>query len=219
MCNTGHGKAQNRSNTDALTLDTKPDVLKTTALAHAAYLARLPAPSTLATWDVLEIGSGTGLLSLALASAVRSLTAVNAAEGMIAVLRAKLRAPGAPPQRRGRSVVSNLVLHHVADLGVLFKTVWGCLKPGGEVMVTDFEDFGPEARRFHPEARMDGVHWHGIKRDAIRAVLEGPGFGDVSVETGFEMEKMVLAVPGNGVKEHKMVFSFLICRGRRPAAG
>ncbi|KAK0715198.1 hypothetical protein B0H67DRAFT_580183 [Lasiosphaeris hirsuta] len=82
-------------------------------------------------------------------------------------------------------------------------------------MVTDFEDFGPEATRFHPEARMDGVHWHGIKREVIRAVLEGAGFTDVIVESGFEMEKMVETVPGNGVKEHKMVFPFLFCRGRR----
>ncbi|KAK0715199.1 hypothetical protein B0H67DRAFT_644979 [Lasiosphaeris hirsuta] len=60
----------NRFNTDALTWDTKPDVLKTTALAHAAYLARLPPPSTLATWDVLEIGSGTGLLSCCITSRI-----------------------------------------------------------------------------------------------------------------------------------------------------
>jgi len=83
-------------------------------------------------------------------------------------------------------------------------------------MVTDFEDFGPEAERFHPAASMDGVERHGIKRGAIEAVLTQAGFEHVRVETAFELDKMVETVPGNRVMEHKMTFPFLICRGRRP---
>ncbi|KAK3352746.1 S-adenosyl-L-methionine-dependent methyltransferase [Lasiosphaeria hispida] len=227
---------KNRFNTDALTWDTKPDVLAATALAHQAYLARLPAPSTLATYDVLEIGSGTGLLSLALAPAVRSVTAVDAAAGMIAVLQSRLAAPAAPtniravcalltgpddprigedpvtgreaPARRVDLVVSNLVLHHVADLQALFGMINACLKPGGEVMVTDFEDFGPEARRFHPEARMDGVCWHGIKRGVAREVLEGPGLGMSLLRRGLRWTRWWRRCRGMGSRSTRWCFHF-----------
>ncbi|KAK5658416.1 hypothetical protein OQA88_2393 [Cercophora sp. LCS_1] len=234
-----------RFNDDALTWDTKPDVLLATKLAHPAYLSRLLNPETVSTFDVLEIGCGTGILSLLLAPSVRSLTAVDAAPGMIQVFEAKLAAADPPAKnvlpvntlltdpddasiqvdpvtgetvkgRRFDVVVSHLVLHHIADLAALFATIFGCLKSGGKVMVTDFEDFGPEARRFHPEARMAGVERHGIKRTDIQGWLEGAGFVDVKVETAFEMDKLVETVPGNGINEHNMTFPFLICSGTKP---
>ncbi|GAB1316499.1 hypothetical protein MFIFM68171_06709 [Madurella fahalii] len=254
---------QARFNAEAASWDTNPDVQRATALAHAAYLARLPGPATLSTYDVLDLGCGTGLLSLALAPSVRSVTAVDPAQAMIDALRAKLlllqpqlqqQAPPSPPSssppagttfqnvrgvcalledpdderlrvdpvtgraengRRFDLVVSHLVLHHVPDLGRLFETVYGVLKSGGRVMVTDFEDFGPAARRFHPEAKMDGVERHGIEAGQMRRVLETAGFVEVKVERAFEMAKKVETEPGSGVLGPEVVFPFLICEGRR----
>ncbi|KAK0643724.1 S-adenosyl-L-methionine-dependent methyltransferase [Cercophora newfieldiana] len=220
-----------RFNAEALTWDTRPNVLLATSLAHTAYLSHLPPQPTLSTLSVLEIGCGTGLLSLRLAPSVRSLTAVDAADGMIAMLSHKLTAPESPaketknvravcalltdpdderiatdpvtgeriPRRRFDVVVSHLVLHHIPDLEGLFKT-----------------NFGPEARRFHPEAKMAEVERHGVERGEMRGLLEGAGFVDVRVETAFEMEKKVETVLGNGVLGETMVFPFLICLGRRP---
>lgn len=255
-------KGNGRFNAEALNWDKNPTVVQSGILARAAYLERLPPPAGLSTLSVLEIGCGTGLLSLSLAPLVHDLTAVDAAEGMISVLSSKLSSSdpirslspaGAtdPPipgtsiinvlpvaalltspddpriqvdpltrqptaGRRFDLVISHLVLHHVADLPALFATILACLKPGGQVLVTDFEDFGPEAERFHPAASMDGVERHGIKRGVMEEVLTQAGFEDVQVETAFELVKMVETVPGNRVMEHKMTFPFLICRGRRP---
>jgi SAM-dependent methyltransferase len=243
-----------RFNAEALSWDSNPTVQQATALAHKAYLAHLPPAEVLSTYDILDLGCGTGLLSLALAPSVRSVTAVDAAEGMIAALESKLSSPTAAtddvksksnnilpvhallqdpddarlatdpatgnptaPGRRFDLVVSHLVLHHIPDLAPLFRTIHGCLKPGGKVMVTDFEDFGPEARKFHPESKMDGVERHGIGRGMIRAVLEEAGFGDVRVETAFEMGKEVETVPGSGVMGPVVVFPFLICEGTKGA--
>ena len=235
-----------RFNADARTWDTNPDVLRASALAHKAYLSHLPPPDVIASYDVLEIGCGTGLLSLALAPAVRSITAVDAAEGMIEALNLKLgsthqlSAANVLPVcallidpddsrvqidpltrqpvtgRRFDLVVSHLVLHHIPDLASLFDTIYGCLKPGGVVMVTDFENFGPDARQFHPEDKMNGVERHGIDRDEMRGLLAGAGFIDATVETAFEMDKMVETAPGSGIKERNMVFPFLICKGTKP---
>ncbi|KAK3294184.1 S-adenosyl-L-methionine-dependent methyltransferase [Chaetomium fimeti] len=237
-----------RFNEEALSWDSNPSVQLATTLAHKAYLAHLPPPAILSTYDILDLGCGTGLLSLALAPSVRSVTAVDAAEGMIVALRSKLEHPPTPktpptnihpihalltspsdpllaldpvthttrPNRRFDLVVSHLVLHHIPDLAAFFTTIHGCLRAGGgRVMVTDFEDFGPAARKFHPESKMDGVERHGIDRGMIRAVMEGVGFAGVRVERAFEMEKAVETEPGSGVLGPVVVFPFLICEGTK----
>ncbi|KAH6632454.1 S-adenosyl-L-methionine-dependent methyltransferase [Chaetomium tenue] len=261
-----------RFNEEALSWDSNPSVQLATALAHKAYLARLPPPEILSTYDIMDLGCGTGLLSLALAPSVRSVTAIDAAEGMIAALRSKLEQqpptpgsnttpnndpdnnnspnPPAPPPptnihpihtlltsatspllhhdplthlptptpRRFDLIVSHLVLHHIPSLPTFFATIHDCLHPGtGRVMVTDFEDFGPAARQFHPESKMDGVERHGIQEGVMREVLEGAGFVDVKVERAFEMGKEVETEPGSGVLGPAVVFPFLICEGRRAA--
>ncbi|KAK4125814.1 S-adenosyl-L-methionine-dependent methyltransferase [Parathielavia appendiculata] len=241
-----------RFSAEALTWDSNPDVQLATALAHKAYLAHLPPAPTLSTYNVLDLGCGTGLLSLALAPSVLSVTAVDAAEGMIAALESKLASPDTnnnninntprnvlpvcallqdpddprlatdpatgetvPTGRRFDLVVSHLVLHHIPDLPALLKTIHGCLVPGGRVMVTDFEDTGPEARRFHPEGKMDGVERHGITEGEMRRVMEGAGFAEVRVERAFEMGKKVETEPGSGVLGPVVVFPFLICEGTK----
>ena len=240
-----------RFNAEAAAWDSNPGVVLASDLAHKALLERLPAPDS--GLDVLEIGCGTGILTLPLAASVRSITAVDAAEGMIAALQAKLSAEScatknvhavcalledpdderirvdpaaaAPSRadtadtaapRRFDLVVSHLVLHHIPDILAVLQTMFGCLKPGGQVMLTDFEDFGTEARRFHPESKMDGVERHGIKRADMEALLLRAGFTDVSVETAFEMDKAVETEPGAGDMDATMTFPFLICSGKKP---
>ena len=104
-------------------------------------------------------------------------------------------------------------------------TLYGCLKPGtGEILLTDFEDFGPEARKFHPEAKMGGVERDGIRKAEIERILSTVGFVDVRVEVGWRQWKAVEDVPGawgkKGEKpvgwEGSMEFPFLVMRGRRP---
>lgn len=127
--------------------------------------------------DLLEIGCGTGVLSFLISPYVRSVTGVDVAEGMIDVLKAKLAKPEAPRNilpvhavledpddariqqdplgenatdgvpRRFDLVISHLVLHHIPSLSEALSTMYGSLKPGGRVALTDYEDFGPEARK------------------------------------------------------------------------
>lgn len=201
--------------------------------------------------DVLEIGCGTGLLTLRVAPFVRSITAVDAAEGMIAALDTKLSsadAPrnvetlatmltdpedaGLPASRDGGSgrrkfdlVLSHLVLHHMDDIPGTLATMKGCLKPGGELALTDYEDFGPEARRFHPESKMGGVERHGIPAKWMAEQCAAAGFVDVDVRPAWTMRKTVEAFPGEwdagkpeGKELAEMDFPFLLCRARKPAA-
>ncbi|KAK7931307.1 S-adenosyl-L-methionine-dependent methyltransferase [Apiospora marii] len=234
--------------------------------------------------DVLEIGCGTGTLSLLVAPHARQLVAVDAAEGMVEVLRGKLadnaavnekedsagkgkksrmpkldfgnvvpvcvmledpEDPSLPPgteeqqqqQHNGHGgvggrpdrikfdlVISHLVLHHIPDLAPVLGTMLGCLKPGGVAALTDFEDFGPEARRFHPEGKMEGVERHGIEKEGMRRLMREVGFADVRVEVAWTASKSVERFPGEfgdkaeggEGKGEMMEFPFLICTGKRP---
>lgn len=134
------------------------------------------------------------------------------------------RLPPGPDGKRQKFdlVVSHLVLHHIPDLKPLLTTMYGCLKPGGQVALTDFEDFGPEARKFHPEAKMNGVERHGINASWFAGLMKEVGFEDVDVSVAWTMDKEVEKYPGEwgqqkpeGVDLAKMDFPFLLCRGVR----
>ncbi|KAK7975503.1 importin 11 [Apiospora arundinis] len=234
--------------------------------------------------NVLEIGCGTGTLSLLVAPHAQQLVAVDAAEGMVEVLKGKLadnaqdlhekkkksrepkkdfpnvvpicvmledpEDPNLPPAEQqqqqqqfdnegdsdgshvgGRPdrikfdlVISHLVLHHIPDMAPVLRTMLGCLKPDGVVALTDFEDFGPEARRFHPEGKMEGVERHGINKEAMRQLMCEVGFAEVRVEVAWRTQKKVEKFPGefgdtaDGTEGQgeEMEFPFLICTGKRP---
>ena len=131
------------------------------------------------------------------------------------------------PRAKFDLILSHLVLHHIPDLPAVLHTMHGCLKPGGTVALTDFEDFGPEARKFHPEAKMAGVERHGIPKKEFSEMMTNAGLVDVQVEVGWTMRKDVERFPGEwgqkkptpeeiGEKDlAEMDFPFLICTGRR----
>lgn len=127
-------------------------------------------------------------------------------------------------------VLSHLVLHHIPELKPLLTTMLGCLKPGGWVCLTDYQDFGPEARKFHPEGKMIGVERHGINAQWFAGLMEEVGFENVVVSVAWTMDKEVENEPGEwggveGKGEFKkpkdgtktMPFPFLLCRGRKSA--
>ncbi|KAK5012799.1 hypothetical protein LTR39_003971 [Cryomyces antarcticus] len=250
MSNLSNGN--DRFNAEAAAWDSNPDVHRASSLALKSILEQFPKlreyrdGKTGVGLDVLEIGCGTGLLSLMVSPYVRSLTAVDSASGMITALNLKLaQQPSitnvfpvcamledpddariqvsrtttpAAPSMRFSLVLSHLVLHHIPSLPAVLATMHGLLKRGtGWVALTDFEDFGPEARTFHPESKMAGVERHGIARAEMERLLADAGFVDVQVREAFKMDKEVERVPGGGKGEGVMMeFPFLICMGRRP---
>ncbi|KAF1978976.1 S-adenosyl-L-methionine-dependent methyltransferase [Bimuria novae-zelandiae CBS 107.79] len=126
-------------------------------------------------------------------------------------------------ERRGESgkdipyrfdlVVSHLTLHHIPSLEDLLATLKDCLRNGGMIALTDYEDFGEEAIRFHPESKRPGVERHGIKKGEILDIIDGVGFNEVRVERAFELRKEVEGKDGESKQE--MGFPFLLCLGKK----
>ncbi|KAI1844230.1 hypothetical protein JX266_009521 [Neoarthrinium moseri] len=202
--------------------------------------------------SVLEIGCGTGVFSLRLLPYVGSILAVDVSHPMIQVLRLKIAEmcnpterkhiaplclsvedpedPALPPGQGGKRkkfdlVTGHLLLHHVADHKALLETMFGCLKPGGRLALTDFADFGPEARLFHPEGRMGDVeHDQGVNPKAIEKLMRQVGFEETNVSVAWTSEKEVERFPGEwgpkGLQKPESVrtmeFSFVLCSGRKP---
>jgi SAM-dependent methyltransferase len=111
-------------------------------------------------------------------------------------------------------ILSHLVLHHIPNLESAVQTMFGCLKPGGRIALTDFERFGPESRKFHPERKMEGVERHGITKIEMECIIKDAGFDKVQVCQAFRLEKSI-------EPEGTMEFPFLICMGvkKRQALG
>jgi SAM-dependent methyltransferase len=116
-----------------------------------------------------------------------------------------------PYEYRFDLIVSHLTLHHIPSLPDILATLHACLKPGGCVALTDYEDFGPEAVPFHPVSKRPGVERHGIKKTEMKDLLLGRGFNEVRVEEAFALRKEVDAEDGKPARE--MSFPFLMCFG------
>ena len=240
-----------RFNQEALSWDSRPFVNEASQAAEKAITAKTRSME----WQpkqVLEIGCGTGIMSFLIAPHVERVVAIDAAEGMIDVLKQKLQRDNAPknilpiavlledpedpslppaddskpdgPRIKFDLITSHLVLHHIPDLKGVLKTMLGCLTPGGRIMLTDFEDFGPEAKRFHAQSKMEGVERHGINAKQMTDLLREVGFVNVNVKPEWTMTKSVEKTSGEFGPEgkpqydgqgEKMDFPFVICYGEK----
>ena len=134
---------------------------------------------------------------------------LQSAAALLATQRGETASP--PYSYRFDLIVSHLTLHHIPSMADILETMHKCLKPGGVVALTDYEDFGPEAVPFHPVSKRAGVERHGIKRAEMEELLLGTGFNEVKVEEAFVLRKEVDAEDGKPARE--MDFPFLMCFG------
>jgi 2-polyprenyl-3-methyl-5-hydroxy-6-metoxy-1,4-benzoquinol methylase len=158
------------------------------AIAEAVPLDR--------TWEVLDFGCGTGLVTLALAPRVGSITGADTSLGMLEELGRKAAAQRVPVHRveldpAGTDlggpydlITSSMTLHHVKDVKGLFRTFAAHLKPGGRVALADLD---LEDGSFHGD--LADVFHKGFDRERIQAWLEAAGFREVRVGDACVTEK------------------------------
>jgi 2-polyprenyl-3-methyl-5-hydroxy-6-metoxy-1,4-benzoquinol methylase len=162
----------------------------------------------------IDIGAGTGLLGLELASDVARIVLAEPSSGMLEVAREKLatgRWPNAtavafdlvgdPPLEPPFDLaVSLLVLHHVADTKAGLAAIHALLAPLGRLALMDLD---AEDGSFHDEDA-PGVHHHGFERAEIVRLAREVGFTDLRITTALEIER------------HGRSYPLFLLTGRRP---
>ncbi len=140
-------------------------------------------------WDVGDLGTGTGALAERIAPYVRSVVAVDRSGPMLQAAEARLAGLGnvevrlgdleALPIRDGTLdlVILSLVLHFVADPATALAEASRVLRPTGRVLVV--EPRGHERGAEYAESM--GHVWAGFDPDAMAAWMVDAGFEDANV--------------------------------------
>lgn len=146
--------------------------------------------------QLLDFGSGTGLLLQQIAPLVGKITAVDVSPSMNAQLRAKASDIGCqlevleqdllqtPLQRQFDGIISSMTLHHIADIPALLCEFHRLLKPGGFIALADLDI---EDGSFHTEDT--GVFHCGFDRADIAALAQAAGFNQVQVVDASVVQK------------------------------
>jgi len=141
---------------------------------------------------VLDLGSGDGYLSRAVAPYVKKVIAVDISGEMLNELKKKAKAAGISNietiESDGQDVplddssvemaCANMYLHHIEEPNIAIREMYRLVKPGGKVFVADFcihknEEF---------KEKMHDV-WPGFKRQEIKKWFCDNGFSNVQIET------------------------------------
>jgi ubiquinone/menaquinone biosynthesis C-methylase UbiE len=172
----------------AATWDDDPDHEKRQAAVAQAirHAVNLSPPMT-----AVDVGAGTGRLSILLADLVDSVVVTDPSAGMVQVARERIEAAGLADRLRAVQadlttdrldgaydvVWSSMALHHVQDLDGLLRSVADLLVDGGRLCIADLDE-DPEGA-FHAD-KADFHGHNGFDRQRLADRLAQAGFGDVS---------------------------------------
>ena len=140
--------------------------------------------------SAVDIGGGTGRLSILLADRVGSVVVTDPSAGMVKVAGERIEAAGLSDRLRALQVDltidrlegaydvawSSMALHHVQDLDGLLRSVAGLLVDGGRLAIADL-DADPDGA-FHAD-KVDFDGHHGFDRRRLAEQLALAGFADV----------------------------------------
>ncbi|WP_413756507.1 class I SAM-dependent methyltransferase [Streptomyces sp. MMBL 11-3] len=192
MTNEDAGGTWSGTDWDAVsaTFDDEPDHGLRDPAVRGAWAARLRGWLPRAPADVLDLGCGTGSLSLLASEARHRVTGVDLSPRMVALARAKLAGrdavflvgdAAAPPvgEQRFDVVLVRHVLWALPDPGRVLRHWRGLLRPGGRLVLVEGV-WGPPA----PDGTTDGTERGvpvGIPADRLAGLL-APLAADVRVE-------------------------------------
>jgi ubiquinone/menaquinone biosynthesis C-methylase UbiE len=159
-----------------------------------SLLARIPVQPGM---KALEFGAGTGILSFMLAEHFNSITMMDSASEMVAVMQEKVDAAGdenlkpvlfdMTKEPYGIDafdlVLSQMALHHIADTQDIFYRFHELLHKDGYLAIADLYT---EDGSFHGEG-FDGHN--GFDVADLEAQMKKAGFHSVQTETCFVMQK------------------------------
>ena len=138
--------------------------------------------------QIMDFGTGTGLLGFEIARFVQKVYGVDTSKEMIEQLKEKNTSELSletyhrdiikePIDKEFDGIVSSMTLHHIKDLELFFQTIYKNTKKGGFIAIADLEK---EDGTFH--SNNDGVHHFGFEEDKLCNIVKFAGFNDVKFE-------------------------------------
>jgi len=135
--------------------------------------------------DVLDIGCGTGLLTLKLQPHVKHITGADSSVKMLEVLHQKVADQrltnvqtqmvdfneGSLIHGKYNLIVSSMTFHHLENLDKVINQCFKVLLPGGYLA---FADLDKEDGSFHENN--EGVHHQGFDRESLKRLLSQADF-------------------------------------------
>lgn len=138
--------------------------------------------------QLIDFGSGTGLLLERIAPLVKKITAIDISKSMNAQLAKKQVSLGceieilevdlasAEIAQKYDGIISSMTMHHVQDVGSMFQKFHSLLNDGGFIAISDLDS---EDGSFHTEDT--GVYHFGFDRETIAEAAEQAQFHDIRV--------------------------------------
>lgn len=186
---------ENRFDKAASTWDENPIRLSMTKAVARKIMERIPLSKDM---KALEIGSGTGLVTVQLAPYLGPLTALDSSNSMLGELNKKIAALSLSnvspaftdletqeiPGGNYDLIFSNMTFHHIKDGLSLLEKVFRALAPDGKIALSDLDS---EDGHFHSD--MDGVQHLGFARGDIVSLFEKAGFRNCTIEEAHTLTK------------------------------
>jgi 2-polyprenyl-3-methyl-5-hydroxy-6-metoxy-1,4-benzoquinol methylase len=175
--------------------DEKPRRIKLALEIADAISAALPLSTT---WDAMDFGCGTGLVTLNLAPRLGSIVGIDSSIKMVERLNAKTVEQGCTnargecrdlehgelPEGRYHLITSAMTMHHIPEIVPLLTALRKLLHPGGRVALADLE---AEDGSFHENST--GVFHHGFSHEQFAQLLSRSGFEDITITTVTKVTK------------------------------
>jgi 2-polyprenyl-3-methyl-5-hydroxy-6-metoxy-1,4-benzoquinol methylase len=146
--------------------------------------------------QLLDFGSGTGLLLERIAPLVQGITAIDISESMMTQLVAKkdtlecelqtltVNLESSDLNQQFDGIISSMTMHHIKDVPAMLKKFFSLLTQTGFIAIADIDT---EDGSFHDEDT--GVHHHGFDRNWIMQQAEIAGFEQLNIETVSKINK------------------------------
>ncbi|MEI6847076.1 MAG: class I SAM-dependent methyltransferase [Chlorobiaceae bacterium] len=170
-------------------------------LAMAVAEAIIAKTNPVKTMHALEVGCGTGLVTLEIAPLVKKVIAIDTSMEMLKILHEKIstfrieniEATSAYPSLLSTFmehktlfdlVYSSMTLHHINDTFGFLNQISNLLVPGGVIAIVDLD---VEDGSFH-EDQKEKVHY-GFDRAELSAMMQAADLKETSFETIFTFNK------------------------------
>ncbi len=147
----------------------------------------------------LEFGAGTGITGFLLKDYLKEITMMDSSPEMVRIMNEKIALTGAanlkailfdlekedPDENNFDLLITQMVMHHVADINNIVGKFYRLLNPGGYLAIADLY---PEDGSFHGE-KFSGHK--GFNPLEFSTLVRNQGFKDVSLQKCFVINKKI----------------------------